>query len=72
MTIYLEREKIKFLGLVASMGKSGCVPTFMVHPSLMGMGDSFPHCCDPYLTYGPFVSRTLVVYGTMTTFGMMT
>ena len=47
VTIYLEREKIKFLGLVGPMSKRGCFPTFMVHLALMGMGVALLACCDP-------------------------
>jgi len=47
MKIYLEREKIKVLGLVGPMGKGGCFPTFMVQLGLMGMGVALPPCCDP-------------------------
>ena len=48
MTIYLEREKIKVLGLVGPMGKRGRFPTFMVHLGLMGMGVSVPPYYDPF------------------------
>ena len=71
MTIYLERENINVLGLVGPMGKRGCFPTFIVHLGLMGMEVSLPPCCDAQLTYGHFYPSTLVVCGTMTTFGMM-
>ena len=47
MTIYLERENIKVLGLVGPVGKMGCLPTFTVHLGLVGMGVALPPCCDP-------------------------
>ena len=50
MTIYLEREKIKFLGLVGlvgPIGKRGWLPTFMVHLGLVGIGVFLPPCCGP-------------------------
>ena len=72
MRIYLEREKINVLGLVGHVGKRGCFPTFIVHLGLMGMGVSLPPCFDAQQTYGPFGPSTLVVCGTMRTFGMMT
>ena len=37
VTIYLERENIKVLGLVGPMGKRGYLSTFMVHLGLVGM-----------------------------------
>ena len=47
MTIYLEREKINVLGLIGPTSKMDCLPTFMVHLGLMGMGVSrLPPCCD--------------------------
>ena len=46
MTIYLERERIKVLGLVGHVGKRGCFPTFIVHLGLMGMGVALPPCFD--------------------------
>ena len=49
MTIYLEREKIKFLGIIGPMGKMGSLSTFMVHLGLVGMG--FPY----HLVVTPFV-----------------
>ena len=36
-TMYLEREKIKVLGLVGSISKRSCLSTFMVHLDLVGM-----------------------------------
>ena len=72
IAIYLEREKIKVLGLVGPMEKMGCFPTFMVHLGIMGMMVSLPPCFDAQQTYGPFGPSTLVVCGTMRTFGMIT
>ena len=46
MTIYLEREKIKVLGLVGPMDKRGCFPTLMAHLDLMGKGVALPPSCD--------------------------
>ena len=47
VTIYLETENIKVLGLIGLVGKMGCFPTFMVHLGLMGMGVSrLPPYCD--------------------------
>ena len=37
VTIDLERENIKVLGLVGPMGKRGYLSTFMVHLGLVGM-----------------------------------
>ena len=48
VTIYLEREKIKILGLVGPMGKRGCLSTFMVHLGLMGMRVVVPSFYDPF------------------------
>ena len=55
-----ERDKIKFIGLVGPMGKMGYLSMFTVHFGLMGMGVSFPSCCDPFcwlmvlhLLFGP-------------------
>ena len=45
--IYLERENIKVLGPVGPVGKRGCLPTFMAHLGLVGMGVALPPCCDP-------------------------
>ena len=47
MKIYLEREKIKFRGLVGPMGKRGCFLAFMVHLGIMDMVVALPPCCDP-------------------------
>ena len=47
VTIYLEREKIKFNGLVGPTGKRVFLSTFMVHLGLVGMGVDLPPCCDP-------------------------
>ena len=53
-TMYLEREKIKVLGLVGPIGKRGCLSTFMVHLDLVGIRVVLPCYCDPLcLTYGP-------------------
>ena len=52
--VYLERENIKVLGLVGSIGKSSCFSTFMVHLDLVGINVVLPSYCDPlWLTYGP-------------------
>ena len=48
MTIYLEGEKIKALGLVAPMGERGCFPTFMVHLGLVDMRVVLTSYCDPF------------------------
>ena len=72
MTIYLEREKINFLGLVSPVGKMGCFPTIIVHLGPMGIGVALPSFFYGQQTYGPFGPSTLVVCGTMRTFGMMT
>ena len=68
-----ERENVKVIGFVGPMGKRGCFSTFMVHLNFVGMGVS---CCDPFgwlivlhVLLGP---TTLIVCGTLTTFGMMT
>ena len=66
MKIYLERENIKFLGSIVPVGKRGWLPTFMVHLGLVGIGVCLPPCCDPWLTYGTFGTRTLIFFGTMT------
>ena len=44
MKIYLEREKIKVLGLVGPMSKRGCFPAFMVHLGIMDMVVALPPC----------------------------
>ena len=41
MTIYLEREKFKVLGLVGPLVKRVWLSTFMVHPGLMVWGLSY-------------------------------
>ena len=48
VTIYLEREKIKFNGLVDPIGKRGFLSTFMVHRGLVGTEVALPSCCDPF------------------------
>ena len=72
VTIYLEREKVKVLGLFCPMGKRGCLFTFMVNLGLMGMRVVLTSFCDPfgwimvlYILLGPSI---LIVC----TFGMMT
>ena len=49
MTIYLEREKIKVLGLVGSMGKRGGLSPFMVQLGLVGMRVVLPSYYDPFV-----------------------
>ena len=76
MTIYLERENIKVPCPIGPVGKRGCLPTFMVHLSLMGMGVALPPCCDPQLTCGTFGPSALIVFivvinVTISTFGTL-
>ena len=57
VTMHLEREKIKVIGLVGPMGKRGCLSTLMLHLGLMGMRVALSSYCDPlWLTYGPLSS----------------
>ena len=46
VTIYLERENIKVIGLVGPKGKRGCFSTFTVHLGLVGMWVSLPYCFE--------------------------
>ena len=48
VTIYLERENVKFLGIIDPMGKSGFFSTFMVHLGLVGMRVVLTSFCDPF------------------------
>ena len=48
VTIYLEREKIKILGLVGPMGKRGCLSTFMVHLGLVAIMVVLHSYYDPF------------------------
>ena len=48
VTIYLERENIKLLGLVGPIGKTGCLSTFMVNLGLVGMRVVLPSYYDPF------------------------
>ena len=48
MTIYLERAKVKVLGLVGPMGKRGCFSTLMVHLGLMGVRVVLTSYYDPF------------------------
>ena len=50
LTIYLDREKLKALGLVGPLGKRGL---FMVHLGLVGMRVALSYCNHLWLTYGP-------------------
>ena len=53
MTIHLEREKIKVLGLVGPMDKRGCLSTFMVYLGLVGMRVTLSSYNHLWLAYGP-------------------
>ena len=53
-TMYLEREKIKIIGLIGPLGELGCFSTFMVHLGLVGMRITLSSYCNHlWLTYGP-------------------
>ena len=72
MTIYLEREKIKVLGLVGPMGKRGCLSTFMVHLGLVGMRVVLPSYDDPFgwpMVLYVLLSPSVLMVGA---FGMLT
>ena len=54
VTIYLERENDKVLGLIGPMGKMGCLSTFMVHLGLVGMRVVLTSYCDLPLVWWLF------------------
>ena len=48
MTIYLEREKIKCLGIIGPLDKRDCLSTFMIHLGLVSMRVVLTSYYDPF------------------------